>query len=578
MKKIPRTYVLIIMVVLLAIVNIFLQSSGYKYFVKTPQKDIVKKKFETVFNKDFYRKIETNRCALVDSLNKSDYYDNYGCYYFIDSLMNGGKDSKIIVNPIKDDINKSNVKDFGGVESLELLIKAVESDPNGSYCEYKWKNINDLKNTNYDKIGFVKKIPELNWIIGASSNLGASDMNNIMNNYILIIAWSSIISIIFLVIIIFDILKLKRNKDIYERLSIVAKETENGITIMDSEGNLEWVNEGFIKMYGYNFDEFKDLRGENLRETSAFKNIELKIDECIQSKASVIYPNEITTKSGELKNLTTTLTPVLDKNHNILKLVAIDTDITKLKETEKKLFESKRIESLGYIVRGVSHELNGEIAVINDFIETINEEADKCINISKDEKWNAHINTIIAECKKANKQTENINDLLDSFKIYSRDQIKDEEVDFRLCTYLENTILKTILPRIKNKNINIKLTCDKNLSISGIKGFYAIIFTNLVLNSDRHAFKNNENGEISIKILKNKNDSSLEIIYTDNGVGIKKEVVRKIFEPFYTTTPNENSGYGLFLVKWSINQLGGSIHYDSDFTKGAKFIISIPIN
>ncbi len=576
MKKIPRTYIFIILIVLLAVVNIILQLVGYTYLVKEPQKNIVKNKFDTIFNASFYQKIETNPRELIDSLNKADYYDNYGCYYFIDSVKNEGTDSmdsKIIVNPIQDDINKLNVKDFHGRRSLQLLLSASESDINGNYCEYKWKNKND-PNINVNKIGFVKKMPKLHYLIGVSTNLAYSG-----HNYSTFIAiGSSIISILFLIFVIFDFLKLKKNKDIYERLSIVAKETVNGITIMDAEGKLEYVNEGFEKMYEYSFDEFKALRGENLRDTSAFTNIESKINECIQSKTSVVYENEIKTKEGVIKNLTTTLTPVFDKNNKIIKLVAIDTDITKLKEIEKKLFESKRLESLGYIVRGISHELNGEIAVINDFVETINEEADKCINNSHNEKLNAHINTIIAMCKKANKQTENINDLLDSFKIYSRDQIKDEEVDFRLCTYLENTILKTILPRIKNKNININLTCDKNLSISGIKGFYSIIFTNLILNSDKHAYKNNENGEITINISRTKDNLSLEIIYMDNGVGINKGIVHKIFEPFYTTTPNENSGYGLFLVKWSINQLGGAIHYDSDFTKGAKFIISIPLN
>ena len=46
-----------------------------------------------------------------------------------------------------------------------------------------------------------------------------------------------------------------------ELLSIVATQTENAIMIMDPDGNIEWLNDGFTRMYGYTFEEFVTTRG-----------------------------------------------------------------------------------------------------------------------------------------------------------------------------------------------------------------------------------------------------------------------------------------------------------------------------
>ncbi len=120
-----------------------------------------------------------------------------------------------------------------------------------------------------------------------------------------------------------------------EKLSIVARETDNSVAIFDKDYNLEWVNEGFTRMYGYDYEEFVSKNGRNLVDTSANATVKTIIENCLSSKKSVNYESFNFTKDGRQIWVQTTITPILNNfDYSILKLIAIDTDISRLKEAE----------------------------------------------------------------------------------------------------------------------------------------------------------------------------------------------------------------------------------------------------
>ncbi|PLX05511.1 MAG: hypothetical protein C0594_07180, partial [Marinilabiliales bacterium] len=116
------------------------------------------------------------------------------------------------------------------------------------------------------------------------------------------------------------------NKEL-EKLSIVASETYNAVIIADAQGNLEWVNDGFIRMYGYSFDEFIAVKGNNIAKTSVNPQIKKIINNCIENKGSVSYEAPIQTKNGEELWVQTTLNTIVDESGNLKKIIAIDSDI-----------------------------------------------------------------------------------------------------------------------------------------------------------------------------------------------------------------------------------------------------------
>lgn len=122
-----------------------------------------------------------------------------------------------------------------------------------------------------------------------------------------------------------------------DKLVLFMDKADNSFVIFDSKGEIEWVNDGFNRLYGYTIDEFKRKFGRTIFEASKNSEIKKKVDSSMQSKKSVNYVAECQTRSGEYKWIQTTFTPIVSPTGEIERFIAIETDITKIKETEEAL-------------------------------------------------------------------------------------------------------------------------------------------------------------------------------------------------------------------------------------------------
>ncbi|MBN2682180.1 MAG: PAS domain S-box protein [Bacteroidales bacterium] len=155
------------------------------------------------------------------------------------------------------------------------------------------------------------------------------------------------------------------NKEL-EKLSIVARETDNAVIIMDEKGNFEWVNESLTKKYGFTLQQYIDIKGGNILKSSSNPRIAEIFHKCVDEKASVIYESMTRTKDGKLWTQTT-LTPVLDELGKVIKVVAIDSDISKVKAAEEEIMQQKE-----------------EIMAQKDQLEIANQELEKSHNLITD--------------------------------------------------------------------------------------------------------------------------------------------------------------------------------------------------
>jgi len=122
-----------------------------------------------------------------------------------------------------------------------------------------------------------------------------------------------------------------------EKLSIVASKTDNAVVITDKDGNFEWINDGFTRLYGYTYNDLVNSNMTNIFEVSSNPDIKNVLQICINEKKSISY--ETYSKSKDNKNIwvQTTLTPIIDINGKIEKLIAIDSNIHKLKDAENEI-------------------------------------------------------------------------------------------------------------------------------------------------------------------------------------------------------------------------------------------------
>jgi len=99
------------------------------------------------------------------------------------------------------------------------------------------------------------------------------------------------------------------------------------------------------------------------------------------------------------------------------------------------------------------------------------------------------------------------------------------------------------------------------------------LFLNIILNAIQAI---GQKGVITISIKYIINQNIIKISIADTGAGISEEKITNIFDPFYTTYP-ENVGLGLFVCQQIVNRLRGSIMVESNINNGSVFIISIPV-
>lgn len=254
-----------------------------------------------------------------------------------------------------------------------------------------------------------------------------------------------------------------------------------------------------------------------------------------------------------------------------------------LKNAMSQLVEQEKMASLGGIVSGVAHEINTPLGIsvtIASYLRKIHEEmAQHFINstLSKN-RLQEFINQNRESYDILETNLTRAAELVNSFKKISVNQSTEEIIKFNFSEYIQ-MILLSLKHEYKNKGYDIEVICDPQLEIYSYPGVFSQILTNFLINSLVHGFKNREEGSIWIKVTRSNDQKRLNLIYEDNGAGIPKQSLEKIFEPFYTTNrANGGSGLGLYIVYNLVGQkLNGSIVCKSEVGSGTSFIVNIPL-
>ncbi len=135
--------------------------------------------------------------------------------------------------------------------------------------------------------------------------------------------------------------ELDESRRALEKLSIVARETNNGVLIYDKDGNIEWMNEGYTKLTGFTLSEYIDRYGKNIIIDIYEEELIKDIQNCIKLFKSSIFTVKTKTKEDKDIWLQTNLTPVVDDEGTLSKLVKVISDITDIKRAEAEIVKHK---------------------------------------------------------------------------------------------------------------------------------------------------------------------------------------------------------------------------------------------
>jgi len=359
--------------------------------------------------------------------------------------------------------------------------------------------------------------------------------------------------------------RLSRANHELEKLSIVASKTENAIIIAKPDGTIEWINDGFTRLYGYTYDEFIGTKGKTLEEASANPAIDKIIQKAITEKQSQIYESEIVSKTGERHKLQTTLNPIVDDDGQVIKLVTIDSDISKLKQVEKELQDLVVTKEKFFSI--IAHDLKNPFNSLIGLSQLLVHGFDKM----KTEKVK-YFHQNLYQISKVGY------DLLVNLLEWSKSQtgnIKYSPEDINISGVTEETFA-LYQSKAKQKEILLTNNLDEDSFVYADKNMVKTIFRNLISN----ALKFTGRGGV-IEVSSYKTNSSREISIRDTGVGMKPEDMDKLFrlDTNYTTKGTEDeggTGLGLVLVKEFIEKNKGFIHVESKPGIGSNFIFTLP--
>jgi signal transduction histidine kinase/ligand-binding sensor domain-containing protein len=258
----------------------------------------------------------------------------------------------------------------------------------------------------------------------------------------------------------------------------------------------------------------------------------------------------------------------------------LQSTLENLQQTQEQLIESEKMAALGGLVAGVAHEINTPVGITITAASGLIEETKKMADLYKENKisraeFKDYLNSTNQSVKLILSNMERTATMIQSFKQVSVDQSTENRRNFKLKSYTED-VIRSLYPKLKNRKIDINVNIDEELEIDSYPGAYSQIITNLVLNSITHGFDEKHEGMIELKVINKKRELVME--YKDNGKGIYKENLKRIFNPFFTTNKKVGTGLGLHIVYNLVTlKLKGSIECSSKPDEGVLFKIQIPL-
>ena len=162
-----------------------------------------------------------------------------------------------------------------------------------------------------------------------------------------------------------------------------------------------------------------------------------------------------------------------------------------------------------------------------------------------------------------------------TFKNVAVNQSVEELSTFNLLVHV-NEVITTLSAQLKKTNIKINVDIHSNIEINSFSGAYYHIISNMIMNCLKHAFPD-QTGTIEISATQDL--ENIYIKFTDDGIGMDSQTIKKIFEPFYTTKRGEGgTGLGMYITYNIVTQrLAGNIEVTSKVGQGTCFNITLPI-
>ena len=340
-----------------------------------------------------------------------------------------------------------------------------------------------------------------------------------------------------------------------------------------------WMSPRFKEVFGYRDDEvlntFRWWQENILQE-----DLDITLENFSKHLADQRHPfDQIVRyrhKSGKVVWVRCRGIAIRNKDGKAIRVLGAHTDVTSLKEAEASLIESQKMEAIGNFSSGIAHDLNNTLSVVAMSAELLKMQVRQNLNPREE-----NIQEIISACKKASEMTKKI------LAIGRKQILLKEVVDI-------NQFVKDamgIFRRIYSSEIEISLLLNAEYAECLIDIVHLEqVLLNLLLNAKDAMAQTFDkkltiettvtsiNSDVNLEYDTLKTGQYLELRVSDNGTGIRSEILQRVFDPFFTTKKEDlGSGLGLSTSFGIIKQLGGTMYLSNNTSGGLTVSIYLPI-
>ena len=353
-----------------------------------------------------------------------------------------------------------------------------------------------------------------------------------------------------------------------QRLALVAKYANDSIIISDPQGRIEWVNDAFTRITGYDLAEVVGLSPADILNAPGTAPETLALLDrarATHTPARVEILNR--TKSGRLIWVETSIIPILDDAGALKVWIAVERDISQAKEREAELARARIAaeeagQSKARFLATMSHEIrtpmNGVIGV-----------AELLAGTGLSPQQASYVDTIL---ESGQALLGIINDILDMAKLQSGKATLDEApFSPRACI---ESVLRILGPSAVKKGLTLDCEAPDGF-VLGDEGKVRQILLNLVGN----AVKFTHQGAVTVTLrLPETGSDMVEIAVADSGIGISADRIGAIFDSFSQADDGigrrfGGTGLGLTICAMLAEMMGGNIAVQSVLGQGSVFTL-----
>ncbi len=355
-----------------------------------------------------------------------------------------------------------------------------------------------------------------------------------------------------------------------ERLYTTIQSIADGVIATDRDGKIIIFNGVAEKLTGWNRE---DAIGKSIDKVFNIKNerngeeYSDKVYRVIQEGQTITLDKHtiLINKNGKKTSIEGTCAPIFDPFGKLIGGVVVFTDITEKKETEERIRQMDRLNSIGILAGGIAHDFNNILTGILGNLTLLS-------TIVTEKEATEYINQAKAAVKRATNLTQQL-------LTFARGGEPVKEL-----TSLPNIIETSTKFILTGTSIDYHIKIPEALwDVEIDRGQFSQVIQNIVLNA-RHAMP--KGGKIfitcrniipteALNLKLPTGEQYVEIAITDEGTGISEEDINHIFDPYFTTKTN-GTGLGLAICYSIIKNHGGTIRVKSELGRGTTFFIYLP--